>query len=144
LENFFRELDSYSIPLRKRYGTSRFFNMHRKYRSDFEIFALILEAVKGESAGRYALMKQTGANYAQLDKYLKTLIDVGFIKPDMKEGQVSFRASERGLAFLGQYCVLLGMLLNAYAENEARDGVYEGQFETPFTQQKAVSHGVRK
>jgi predicted transcriptional regulator len=144
MENYIRELDLYSAPLRKRYGTSKFLNLHRKYRSDFEIIALILEALKVESAGRYVLMKHTGVNYAQLEKYLKTLSIVGFIRMENRQGQALFRVSERGLAFLGQYYVLLGMLLNAYSENETRNNPYEAENEASIGQQRTAIRVIKK
>lgn len=140
MENCTKELNKYCLPLRKRYGTSRLLNLDRKYRSDFEIIALILESLKGGGAGRYLLMKHTGVNYAQLEKYLKTLAVVGFIETSSLEGQTSYKASEKGLAFLGQYYVLLGMLLNAYSTTETAKHVYEAECATPILQKKSTVH----
>jgi len=143
METYLREPDFYGQPLRKRYGTSMFLNLHRKYRSDFEIFALILEGLKAGGAGRYLLMKHTGVNYAQLDKFLKALMTLGFILPDKKDGQVFYRATENGLDFLGQYYVLLSMLLNA-AQNATQNGAYEGGWEAVVAQQKAGFRSAKK
>jgi len=84
-----------------------------KYRSGIELVALILDAVKYSGAARYLLMKQLGINYAQLKKYLKPLTEFGLIEVDIKNGQVLYRASEKGVAFLRQYIVLCEMLSSA-------------------------------
>jgi len=89
-----------------------------KYRSRIEIIGLILEAVKNNGANRYSLMKYTSINYAQLEKYLGALTELGFIETNLKDDQVSYRASEKGLAFLRQYYVLLGMLLSEHSPNK--------------------------
>lgn len=93
-------------------------NLHKKNRSSFELIALILETVKDNDAARYSLMKHTSINYAQLKKYLKYLIEMGFIETDMKDGQDSYRASEKGAVFLRQYYRLLEMLFEAYTLNK--------------------------
>ena len=84
----------------------------KKNRGHFEIIASMLEAVKNNDRALYTLMKHTGSNYAELKKYLESLAEIGFIEKDIKEDRVSYRASEKGLNFLRQYYVLLGMLLN--------------------------------
>jgi len=87
--------------------------LHKKYRSHFEIVALILDAAKNEFAGRYSLMKQAGLNYTQLKKYLEPLSEIGLISKHINEGKIVYRASEKGLAILRQYCLLLEMLMEA-------------------------------
>jgi predicted transcriptional regulator len=87
--------------------------LHKKYRSHFEIVALILDAAKNEFAGRYSLMKQAGLNYTQLKKYLEPLSEIGLISKHINEGKIVYRDSEKGLAILRQYCLLLEMLMEA-------------------------------
>jgi predicted transcriptional regulator len=87
----------------------------KKNRGHFEIIASMLEAVRNDDRALYPLMKYMGSNYAELKKYLKSLTEVGFIEADTKEGRVLYKASEKGLNFLRQYYVLLGMLLNTPA-----------------------------
>jgi len=84
----------------------------KKNRGHFEIIASVLEAVKNDDRALYPLMRHTGSNYAELRKYLESLAEIGFIEMDVKEDRVTYRASEKGLNFLRQYYVLLGMLLN--------------------------------
>jgi len=83
----------------------------KKNRSHFEIMAGILEAVKNDGRVRYSLLKRTGSS-AQLKKYLNSLTEMGFIETDKKDGRVLYRASEKGLDFLRQYYILLGMMLS--------------------------------
>jgi len=94
------EINLFYLPLRN------------KYRSRIEIIALILEALKHNGANRYLLMKNISVNYAQLERYLEPLADIGFIEVDKEGDQVSYRTSEKGLAFLRQYQSLLRMLLS--------------------------------
>jgi predicted transcriptional regulator len=89
--------------------------LRKKYRSHFEIVALILDAAKNEFAGRYSLMKQAGLNYTQLKKYLEPLSEIGLISKHINEGKIVYRASEKGLAILRQYCLLLEMLMEAHS-----------------------------
>lgn len=91
---------------------------YKKYRSHFEIIASILDAAKDNNEDRYSIMKRTGFNYAQLKKYLKYLTEIGFIELHVKERQVSYKSTSKGLDFLRQYYVLLGILLNAYTKNK--------------------------
>jgi len=87
--------------------------LRKKYRSHFEIIALILDAAKNEFAGRYPLMKHAGLNYTQLKKYLEPLSEIGLISKHINEGKIVYRASEKGLAILKQYYLLLEMLMEA-------------------------------
>jgi predicted transcriptional regulator len=63
-------------------------------------------------------MKHASINCGQLNKFLNSLIEMGFIHESVKDGKVVYRASERGLDFLRQYYILLSMLLAA--ENGTR------------------------
>jgi len=106
------ELSLTLLPLREKYKTSRLLNFNKKYRSHLEIVALVIEAVKNKDAGNSSIMRHANINYMQLKKYLNSLAEMGFIEPNIENGQISYKATERGLAFLRQYYVLLGMLLN--------------------------------
>lgn len=97
--------------------------VHNKYRSNIELIGLILEAVKNNDTTRYPLMRYTSINYSQLKKYLGRLTEIGFIETHEKDGQVLYRASEKGLDFLRQYYVLLGTLLNAYTRNKSPEAI---------------------
>jgi predicted transcriptional regulator len=89
----------------------------KKYRGHFEIMALLLEAVKGDGAPRFSIMRQAGINCVQLKKYLGSLRELGFLEKELRDGRVLYRANERGIEFLKQYYVLLGMLLNPYVDD---------------------------
>jgi len=92
--------------------------MGKKYRGHFEIMALLLEAVKGDGAPRFYIMRQAGVNCMQLKKYLGSLRELGFLEKELRNGRILYKASERGLEFLKQYHVLLEMLLNPYADDK--------------------------
>jgi len=126
------KLNLFSLPFRK------------KYRSPFEIIALMLEAVKSNGAARFYLMKHAGINCAQLNNYLESLAEMGFIETDIKEGRVLYRASERGLEFLKQYYVLQGMLLNTYIQNKPTSALYETEYGTFNGQQRCVTRFARR
>jgi predicted transcriptional regulator len=113
MANHIRDFDLICLPLQK------------KYRSQMEIIALILEAAGGNGAALYSLMKRTGINYAQLKKYLPSLTKIGFMEAEIRDGKISFRVSEKGIAFLRQYNVLRDMLLGAYMGNEQINVVHE-------------------
>jgi len=91
----------------------RILPLSKKYRSYFEIIASIMDALKSGTMDKYCLMKDTGINYAQLKKYLDSLARIGFIQLDIRKRQIQYEATEKGLCFLEQYFVLLGMLWNA-------------------------------
>jgi predicted transcriptional regulator len=57
-------------------------------------------------------MNRTSINCALLKKYLKSLVEMGFIELEMKEGRIFYKASNRGLDFLRQYNILQDMLLS--------------------------------
>lgn len=104
------------LPSHKKYSLSAL-PLNKKYRSHLEIIALVIEAVKDECTSRFSIMKHANINCTQLKKYLQSLIEIGFVETDTREGLVAYRASEEGLGFLRQYYVLLGMLFNASVEN---------------------------
>jgi predicted transcriptional regulator len=91
--------------------------LNKKYRSHFEIMALMLEAVKENREARFHIMKHAGINCTQLRRFLDSLVGMGFVNMEMKDGKILYKASERGLAFLEQYHVLLGMLLTAHSRS---------------------------
>ncbi len=105
------------IPLQKRYRLCGF-ALGKKYRSHFEIIALMVEAVRDAGQPKFSIMQHASINCGQADKFLSSLISMGFIEQYIMSGRPMYRASERGLAFLRQYYVLLGMFL--VSEDEAR------------------------
>lgn len=105
------------LPLQKKYVLCGF-PLGKKYRSHFEIIALMVEAVRDGDQARFSIMKHASINCGQLNKFLSSLVEMGFIQENMKDGRPLYRASERGLAFLREYYVLLGMLLAS--ENGAK------------------------
>jgi predicted transcriptional regulator len=94
------------------------FGLQRKYRSEIEIMALILEAVRHGGNGRYNLMKATGVNFSQLKKHLQNMVNLGFVEVGIKENKIVFKASSDGLAFLTQYNILREMLANAFLKTK--------------------------
>ena len=112
------------LLLRKKYNLCQL-PLSKKYRSHFEIIASILEAAKCSSGDRYFLMKHTSANYAQLKKYLESLNRLGFIEIRMRDQQILYCATEKGLEFLKQYYILLGMLTNPYAPSRQGQLIYQ-------------------
>lgn len=125
MANYNKEFDLICLPLQK------------KYRSQMEIIALILETAGANGAALYSLMKRTGINYAQLKKYLPSLTKIGFMEAEIREGKVSFRICEKGFAFLRQYNILRGMLLSAYIGNEQINAVQE-ENNLPKVQQRVT------
>lgn len=105
------------IPLQKRYRLCGF-PLGKKYRSYFEIIALVVEAVRDAGQPKFSIMKHASINCGQADKFLSSLTSMGFVEQYAMSGRPMYRASERGLAFLRQYYVLLGMFL--VSEDEAR------------------------
>jgi predicted transcriptional regulator len=105
------------IPLQKRYRLCGF-PLGKKYRSHFEIIALMVEAVKDCGLAKFSIMKHASINCGQADKFLSSLTEMGFIEQYMMAGRSMYRASERGLSFLRQYYVLLSMFL--ISENETK------------------------
>jgi predicted transcriptional regulator len=97
----------------------------KKYRSHFEIIASILDVARNNSGDKYFLMKHTSVNYAQLKKYLGFLTRTRFIEVEMRGQRIQYCATERGLAFLKQYRILLGMLADTYAVGDQGQLVYQ-------------------
>jgi len=97
----------------------------KKYRSYFEIMASILDVARNNSGDRYFLMKRSGVNYAQLKKYLGSLTKIGFIEVELRGRRIQYFATEKGLAFLRQYYILLGMLADTYAIGDQSQLVYQ-------------------
>lgn len=101
----------------EKYRTSKFPNFHKKYRSHFEIIVLMLEAAKGDGASQSSIIRYVGINHKHLKKYLGSLTDMGFVDVNIKKGHVLYRVNEKGIAFLKQYYVLMGMLLDTCTRN---------------------------
>jgi predicted transcriptional regulator len=116
--------------------------LHKKYRGHFEIIALLLESVKDNSATRFSIMRYTGTNYRQLEKYLDSLTEIGFVKIDIREDQCLYRATEEGLIFLRQYYVLLGIFLSAFAGNERVNIACETERDVTTAQQQFATQLV--
>lgn len=114
METYAKELSLICLPLQK------------KYKSHIEIIALILDAARFGGAARYSIMKRTGINYAQLKKYLGSLSKIGFVEVCLKEGEVIYKASENGLAFLSQYSILRDMLISACFQNKPINVIHNG------------------
>jgi predicted transcriptional regulator len=113
--------------------------LNKKYRDRFEITALLLEAVKDNGATRFSIMRSTSTNYKQLEKYLDSLTEIGFIKMDTRQDQCLYRATEEGLIFLRQYYVLLGIFLSALVGNKQANIACETEhYETTVQQQFAT------
>jgi predicted transcriptional regulator len=117
-------------------------SLHKKYRGHFEIIALLLEAVKDNGATRFSINKHVNTNYSQLKKYLRSLTEIGFIEMDKKEDRCFYRTTEKGLDFLRQYYVLLGMFLNAFARNKPASIVYEAEYDATSVQQQSATQLV--
>jgi predicted transcriptional regulator len=120
---------SRTIPFlasRKKYNLSML-PLGRKYRSNFEIIALILEAAKDGGEGRFAIMRHASVNCSQLEKFLNSLIEMSFIEVYAREGRIRCRATEKGLAFLREYYVLLSMLMAEPTQNNIPNIICEAQ-----------------
>ncbi|MDI6848092.1 MAG: winged helix-turn-helix domain-containing protein [Candidatus Bathyarchaeia archaeon] len=112
MEGFIREEFSLALsPNREKYKTSKFLNFNKKYRSHFEIIALIIETIKSRGVAQHSVMRHANINYMQLKKYLGSLAEMDFIEVKRENSSILYKATEKGLAFLRQYYVLLGMLL---------------------------------
>jgi predicted transcriptional regulator len=141
LTDYVREFNVHRLPAFEKYRTSKLLNLRKKYRSDFEIIALMLEVMKDEGAPRFSIMKYTCVNSAQLKKYLESLIQTGFIEMNIKAGRILYRTSEKGLAFLRHYYVLLGMLLSARMQ-DAPQALFTKQSNTSNGQQHSPTQIV--
>lgn len=78
----------------------------------------MLEAMRNNGASRFFIMKHANTNSAQLNTYLKTLIQMGFVEVTLKNNRFLYIASKKGLAFLKQYYILQEMLLEASPETK--------------------------
>ena len=112
MENYVVDRNLSYLPLQKKYRLCGF-PLGKKYRSHFEIIALMVEAVKDGAQAKFSIMKHASINCGQLNKFLGSLTEMGFIEEYPSDERPVYRASERGLAFLRQYYVLLSMLLAA-------------------------------
>jgi predicted transcriptional regulator len=101
------------VPFREKYSTTNFPFLHKKYRSHIEIMALILESLKSSGVGQSSIMRRVGLNHLQFKKFLKALDDMGFVEMSAQEDLISYKATGKGLDFLRQYYVLLGMVSSA-------------------------------
>jgi predicted transcriptional regulator len=87
--------------------------LQKRYRSSFEIFAMMIEAVKennGNGAPKFSIMRNTSINSAQLKKYLRSLSEMGFVELDNAGDRVVYRATDRGIDYLRQYNILQRMM----------------------------------
>jgi len=116
--------DSPESSLRRAHGLWEL-QGNKKYRSYFEILASILDVARNSSGDRYFLMKRSGVNYTQLKKYLDALTRIGFIEVEMRGRRIQYCATEKGIAFLRQYYILLGMLADTYAIGDQAQWVYQ-------------------
>lgn len=130
MADYMLEHDSYNLSLLKKNSPCQS-TLSKKYRSHFEIIAAILDATKYDSGDKYSLMKRTGINYAQLKKYLASITKIGFIEIRMIGQRILYAATERGLEFLKQYYLLLGMLMNTYSLEEQSRSVCQTAY-APF------------
>ena len=90
--------------------------MQKRYRNTFEIFAMMIEAVKennGNGAPRFSIMRNTSINSVQLKRYLSSLAEMGFVEVDNAENRRVYKATNRGLDFLKQYNILQRMMFGA-------------------------------
>lgn len=126
MENYAVDHDMAYLPLQKKYLLCGF-PLGKKYRSHFEIIALIVEAVKDGDQARFSIMKHASVNCGQLNRFLTSLVEMDFIEEGVKNGRPLYKASEKGLDFLRQYYVLLGMLLAAENRVKRPSVVYEAE-----------------
>ena len=94
------------------------FPIGKKYRSHFEIIALMVEAVKNGDRAKFSIMKHANINSGQFNKFLNSLIEIGFVERYITDRGPVYRASMKGQLFLRQYYVLLSMLMAE--ENSAK------------------------
>ena len=81
----------------------------KRYRSSFEIVALILKTADG-GASRFTIAKRLKTNYILLYRYLNYLIRIGFIDVVSNGKQILYKTSDKGFEFLRMYYNLLKML----------------------------------
>lgn len=107
-----QSLQTVFSPLTKR-NASLFSSLDKKYRSRLEILALILESMKDRGVATSLIRRQAKINHKQLGDYLKCLRSIGFIEAEVRDDQILYRASRKGLAFLTHYYVLWEMISEA-------------------------------
>jgi predicted transcriptional regulator len=115
MANTARNVDMLCWQPSKKYNLTSLQPLHKKYRSHFEIIGLVLEAVKADSATPFSIMTQAHINFMQLEKFLKSLTEIGFLEVEIRTGRIFYKASKEGLEFLRQYYALVEMLLTARA-----------------------------
>jgi len=118
------------LPLQRRpqekYHTCGF-PLGKKYRSHFEIIALIVESVKDSGQAKFSIMKHSNINCSQLNKFLFSLVEMGFVEQYVANGRPMYRASTRGQLFLRQYYVILSMLMASERDAKRLPMIYEAQ-----------------
>jgi predicted transcriptional regulator len=119
-----------ALPTYKRNNLSSM-ALGKKYRSHFEITALMLEIIRANGATRFFIMERSGINCAQLKKYLESLVETGLVDTGMEDGRIIYRASSKGLEFLRHYYVLLEMLLSTRASEKLPTLIYGVRITTP-------------
>lgn len=130
-------LCSPSLP--QKYSTSKLMNLRMKYRSSFEVIASILETIRGDGAGQYAIITRAGITHLQFKKYLESLTEIGFIETCIENGRIEYKANERGLNFLDQYYLLLEMLSGEEALNRSLNATYVFEHEAEAQNRAATS-----
>jgi len=138
MANYVGEFSLNCLPLLRKQTTSKFLNLQKKNRTHLEIMALILEVVKDNGVTRSSVMKHACVNSTQLNNFLGFLVNTGFIETYVKEGRILYRASEKGIAFLRQYCVLLGMLVDVQTQNDLVNAVCEVKYGKSNWQQQSA------
>lgn len=96
-------MDNHILPIfpqhkrgQEKYHTCGF-PLGKKYRSHFEIIALIVEAVKESEQAKFSIMKHASINCGQLNKFLGSLIEMGFIEQYMVHGKPTYRADRKSV-----------------------------------------------
>lgn len=116
--------------------------LRKKYRSHFEIIALVLEAARDGGATRFPIMQHASINCKQLKKCLQTLTEIGFIERYRTENRCVYRTSEKGQDFLAQYHVLLSMLLGIPESTKLSNTAYRAEYDMPTMSQEATTRLV--
>lgn len=114
-------------------------SLHKKYRTHFEIIALVLEAVMNNGATRFSISRHTGTSYKLLGKYLQVLTEIGFIEVCLKENRIIYKASRKGIDFLMQYYVLLEMLLSASANSRLKNAIYPACYDASAVKESHIA-----
>ncbi|MEM1563653.1 MAG: winged helix-turn-helix domain-containing protein [Candidatus Bathyarchaeia archaeon] len=104
--------------------TSKTLIFGKRYRSSFEIIALILEAAC-DGASRFAVANHLKTNYILLHKYLDYLVRIGFVDVEHNGRQILYRTSKKGFEFLKLYHSLLKMLLDVTEEKMIVNVAYQ-------------------